>query len=129
MRSQSSVTISIGKGQTSRFVVTAKQQATTPLSISGLRMVAPSGRSSGRSFIFNVSREASVTAKVTTLSGKVIATLATGRAVSAGENRLNWTSRAETGAALAPGPYLVEIVAQDGDGEVAPARQPFVIIE
>lgn len=127
MRSQSSVTVNVGKDKSSRFVVTAKTAASTPLSISGLRVT--STRGAGRTFVFNMSREASVTAKVTTLSGKVVANLASGRAVSAGENRLHWSSRAESGAALPPGPYLVEIMARDGDGEIAPARQPFMMIE
>ena len=127
MRSQSSVTVNVGKSKSSRFVVTAKAAASTPLSISGLRVT--SSRAEGRTFVFNVSREATVTAKVTTLTGKVVANLASGRAVSAGENRLHWSSRAETGAALPPGPYLVEVTAQDGEGDIAPARQPFIVIE
>ena len=129
MRSTSSATVNLAKGGVSRFVVTAKTQASLPLTITGLRTVSSSRAQGGYNFTFNLSRAASITATVTTINGKVMANLASGRAANAGSNPLHWTGRAVDGAALPPGPYMVHITAQGEDGEAASDFKPFLTIQ
>ena len=128
MRSTSATTINLAKGGVGRFVITAKTQKTQPLTITGLQAIS-TRVGGGHTFSFNLSREATVTAQVKTVTGKTVATLASGRSVNAGQSRLSWTGRAANGGALPPGPYMVEIVAQGEEGESASTRQPFLMNE
>ncbi|MDX1934076.1 MAG: FlgD immunoglobulin-like domain containing protein [Capsulimonadales bacterium] len=130
MRSSSSVTINVRKGQPTRVVVTAKQASAQPLTITNVQIVGGRGQAGGsRSFAFSLSRAATVTGKVKTITGKTVATLAVSRAASSGTNRLQWNGRAENGSMIPPGPYKIEIVAQDDSGETASRTQPFMTIE
>jgi hypothetical protein len=130
LRGTSSLTVNVRKGEPTRLVFTAKQQASQQITISGLRMAGSGTRSEGRSFVFNVNREAQVTMHVKTLTGKVLATVASGRSATPGENRFSWSGRSQSGAALPPGAYMVEVTARGEDGE-APVtlRLPFQSIQ
>ena len=129
MRSTSSLTVNARGNKPTRLVITAKMQSSQPLTIANLRSISNGSRGGGRAFIFNLSREASLTGIVKTVAGRAVATLAAGRAANAGENRLQWNGKAQNGSALPPGPYIIDLVAQGEDGEIAPASRVFVTIE
>jgi hypothetical protein len=131
LRGASSLTLNVKKGQPTRLVITAKPQASQPLTISGLRTVQSGGsRSEGRGFVFNLNREATVSIQVETITGKVVANVANGRSASAGENRFTWAGRAQSGASLPPGAYMVKVTARAGDDE-APVtmKVPFTTLQ
>jgi hypothetical protein len=118
LRGTSSLTLNVKKGQPTRLVVTAKPQASQPLTISGLRTVQGRATDGSRSIVFNVNREATVSVQVETITGKTVATVASGRAVSAGENRFTWVGgRSQAGTILPPGNYIVKVTARGSDDE------------
>ena len=99
----------------------------TELAITNLRKTG--GRAaSGVSISYDLSAPAAVTARVLTLSGKVTATIAKGRASDSGENTLRWDGRGREGDSLPAGPYVVEINARGDGGEVATQRVPVLIL-
>ncbi|GAB4461709.1 MAG: hypothetical protein OHK0029_27440 [Armatimonadaceae bacterium] len=125
LRNSSALTINLKKGVPTRILVTARIAASQPITISGLRAGAGSRSTGTRSFVFNLNREASVSAVVKTLTGKVVANIAASRSATAGENRLTWTGRATDGSPLPPGPYSIEVIARGEEGETATARHTF----
>jgi len=131
LRSTSSFQVNVRKGQPTRLVITAKPQASQPLMITNLQ--ATGGRAQAtdtRGFTFNVNREATVTMTVETITGKQVGTVVTSRAVSAGQNRFTWAGRAESGAILPPGNYMVKITARAGDDEApVTVRVPFATLQ
>jgi hypothetical protein len=129
MRSSSSITLNLTAGKASRLVVTSKQQSAQPLQVTILATMGASRATGGRSFTYNLSREASVTGYIKTITGNTIATLAVSRAASSGVNTLSWNGRAQNGTLLPPGPYRIEIMAQGPDGETTTASGPFMTLQ
>ncbi|MCD6352025.1 MAG: hypothetical protein J7M26_07890, partial [Armatimonadetes bacterium] len=66
---------------------------------------------------FSVSKAARVTAEVMNMAGRVVARVATDRAVPAGANTLAWNLRSDAGSPVPAGRYLVRIVAVADDGQ------------
>jgi|GEM_PF-1411334 hypothetical protein len=138
LKSVSSMVVNVSKDQPSRFVLTADKRASQPLAVSNLRVerVRGTGSSSGRgpsgasyNFRFSVTADATVTGRITTLTGKVMNTFATGRAASSnGEVRLYWNGRSESGGALPAGPYQVEITAQTPNGESVVVKRAIQVL-
>ena len=130
LRGRSSVQVPLRAGAASRFQIIASHQASTPLSISGLSAARAGGRSAGNAmeFSFALTREASVTAEITTLGGKLVSTVESGRAAGVGETRLLWNGRSASGAAIAPGPYLVRVRARGENGEPAVQTRMFMSV-
>lgn len=130
LRSASSVVFDATASVPHRFRITADTAATRPLAITGLRSTKSGGRGqdSGYAIGFNLSAPATVTGRVLTLGNKVVRTIGTGRAATAGENTLRWDGRAEDGNKLPAGPYVVEITARGEDGTLVPRRAPLLIL-
>jgi hypothetical protein len=130
LRSSSLLTVEVKKGVPVQLTVTASPGASQPLVISGLRPVGGVSKATGsRSFAFTVTRSATVRGTIKTVSGKTVATVATGRAVTAGENRLTWNGRAQNGSPLPPGPYMLELTAETPDGEKTTVNQQFMSLQ
>jgi hypothetical protein len=126
MRAASSLTVNVAKDKPHRFRITAETALSRPLDIVNLRTVPTRG--GGYTIAFNLTGDAAVTGRVLTLGGKVAASLGTSRAASTGENKLHWDGRAQDGANLPAGPYVVEITARSDDGQVIPRKMPMVLI-
>jgi hypothetical protein len=129
LRNSSAFTVNVRKGVPTRVTITAKTEASQKLMISGLRPVGGTRGTGTRSFAFNVNRDATVNAVIKTITGKTVATIATTRAATPGENRLSWTGRSQDGSPLPPGSYRIEITAHGEDGETATISSIFATIE
>ncbi len=130
LRSRSSYTFRSGKaGATRLFEISLEPQASGgSLAITNLTM-ASTGRgtnSGGVAVRFTATQDAEITGLVTTLSGKTVSTL-TGptRAVGSTETTLRWSGRAQDGASVPVGPYLIELRARSADGQVTTVKRPF----
>jgi flagellar hook assembly protein FlgD len=67
--------------------------------------------------------------EVEALNGRVVRTIAGGRAQAAGQQRLYWDGRSQSGAALPPGPYTVTLSARDDNGNSVQARRVITLLQ
>ncbi|MGC4046879.1 MAG: FlgD immunoglobulin-like domain containing protein [Armatimonas sp.] len=117
VRSVASLPITLRQGVASRYRITAQMAASQQLRITQLTTTR-SGRSGGTSIAVRVSKDATITARVLTQSGRVVQVLASGRAATSGEEtKMSWNGRNANGSALPAGIYQVEVVAAGADGE------------
>ena len=101
-----------------------------PLAIGNVQFVNSGGRALGsRELSFTLTQDATITAQVIALNGRVVSTLASGRAAAAGETtRLAWSGRGDNGAALPMGQYMIKITARDEDGHVVPEQRLITLL-
>ncbi len=102
-----------------RFRLIAEPQVTAPVRITHLQVVTL--RSGARALRFVLSSPAAVDVAVLTPTGRVLAVLAQGRAMTAGTNQVIWMG------AVRPGIYLVRVTATTEDGRVFQALAPGVV--
>lgn len=131
LRGTSSSIVNVSAGAPSRFVLTADRQASRPLAITNVRFRdegrGPSG--GNYSLSFKTTADAEVNARIITLSGKTVATLASGRAVTAnGVTRLQWRGRSQEGNELPAGSYIVELTARGEDGALVTDKRPILTL-
>ena len=115
LNTRSSVVVNLKKGQTTRLVFTAKNQASQSLSLSNVQAVSV-GRGAlggGTRIAFDLNQDAQVTGVIKTLDGRVIETMAVGRGFSSGRQSLLWTGRAANGGAVPAGGYQAVLTAKD----------------
>jgi hypothetical protein len=84
------------------------------LALTGLTAVPTAA---GAQITFSLSRRASVGARVLNIAGRPVRALCTAQECNAGTNTLLWDSRTNQGLALPNGTYLVEVSAEDDDGQ------------
>lgn len=77
------------------------------------------GTAQGMTISYALSREATVTATVLNLSGRMIRTLGAGAMTAAGVNSLSWDLRSTTGTTVPAGSYLIRLTAAADDGQQA----------
>ncbi len=127
MRSRSGYTFrSSEAGETRLLKITLEPgQSAGPLAITNVGVT--SGRSTrGVSVRFQVNQEADVRGLVKTVGGKILARLAgTTRAAATGPATLRWDGRAENGAPVPVGAYVVEITAT-ADGHTTRITRPLL---
>ena len=114
LRSAASLPITLRKEVVSRYRITAERSASQPLRITQLQTRSTRG---GQAISVVLSREATITARILTQSGRQVQVLASSRAAGNGETLLSWNGRSQSGAPLPVGAYVVEIVATGTDGE------------
>jgi len=87
------------------------------LAVTGIRTV-PSRATGGVTVRFSTTKDASTTAVITTVTGKVISTaLGVTRAANGGDVTMHWDGKAADGSAVPAGPYRLEIKVVGGDNE------------
>lgn len=133
MRGSSSTVVNVSANVAKRFVVTADKQATRPLAITNVRLQnegtrGPNGTRS-YSISFKTTADAEVQARITTLTGKVVNQLDSGRAVADGTFRARWTGRSQDGNQLPAGAYMVELTARGDDNEIVTVKKPILTLE
>jgi hypothetical protein len=123
MRSISSTQVAVRKNGVSRLRIVAQTGSSQPLVITNMRTVPTRGTGGGYTFAYSITRSATVSARITTLTGSVVRVLSTSRAADSGENRIHWDGRSAQGAALPIGSYRLEMtaVSDDGDAITKPA--------
>ncbi|MDW8107675.1 MAG: FlgD immunoglobulin-like domain containing protein, partial [Armatimonadota bacterium] len=102
----------------------ARSQA--PLRI--LQPVVQGGRAAGEQFTIQATLTAPAYAQVQIVAaGRAVRTLSPQFLRSAGILQTTWDGRDDSGRALPPGTYLVQITAQTDDGQVARATIPLIL--
>lgn len=134
LRGTSSSIVNVSAGAPSRFVLTADKQTSRPLAITNVRFRnegdtrGPNG-GANYSLTFKTTADAEVNARIITLSGKTVATLASGRAVTAdGLTRLQWRGRSQEGNELPAGSYIIELTARGEDGTLVTDKKPILTL-
>lgn len=135
LRGTSSLVVNVPANTKKRFVITADKQATRPLAITNVRLRETGAQGRGPNgasnyyLEFNTTADAQIEARVMTLSGRTISTLANGRSVSAdGKTTLQWNGRSQEGNQLPIGPYQIEVKARGENGETVTAKRPVTIL-
>lgn len=105
-------------GSTRKFQFVADPTgASGPLAVTGVRTV-PSRAAGGVTVRFSTTKDATTTAVVTTVTGKVVSTaLGVTRSTSGGDVSLHWDGKASDGSSVPAGPYRLEIKVVGGDNE------------
>ena len=87
------------------------------MAVTGIRTV-PSRATGGVTVRFSTTKDATATAVVTTVTGKVVSSaLGVTRAASGGDVTMHWDGKAADGSAVPAGPYRLEIKVVGGDNE------------
>jgi flagellar hook assembly protein FlgD len=76
---------------------------------------------------YSLSTGATVTTRILGPSGKEVHAMTRGRAEAAGVNTVTWNKRDSAGRAVAPGNYIVEIVAETADGQRVRVTRPVIV--
>ena len=127
MRGSSSLTLNLKPGEVKKLKVVAETENTLPLQISNIRTTTTRAvGATGYNIAFNLTQGATVFAKVTTVTGKDVAVIASGRAATSGENKIVWNGRANDGSALPAGPYNLIITAMGENSEPVVVRTPIM---
>jgi len=111
-------------GEAREFAIELVPASAGRLTITGLSAV-PQGR--GVRFVWSISKEASVSARVRSPSGRLVAVVTEATRCRQGVNGLTWTSRAADGGALPRGAYVLEVTAMTEEGEAARGTAAFQI--
>jgi hypothetical protein len=118
LRSRSSYTFQSGEaGETRLFrIVQTSEASAGPLTVN-MSIVRTRAPQAGVSVRLTATQDVELVGKVLTLAGKRVAALGgAGRAVRRRETTLGWNGRSEAGAAVPPGPYVIEVTARTPDG-------------
>ncbi len=107
-----------------RFVIEAQPTRTSRLQVTNVAVTQTRGNQFSIQYALN--GDASVQVLVQDATGKTIARLQNGTR-SAGVNTATWNGRNDSGIAVPPGAYQLQIVATGEDGEVARAVRPLIV--
>ena len=132
MRSRSAYTFKSGEAGSTRkiSIILNPTPSNGPLAITNVAVASGRGvGQTGLSVRFAVTAEAEIKGVIKSLSGATVGNL-TGlsRAVGGSLSTLRWDGRSVSGAAVPPGPYLLEITAVTTDGQPATYKQPVQIL-
>jgi hypothetical protein len=136
LRNTSSVTVNVKAATASRFRIVADTAPSLPLSMSALHVVkvaggsraAVAGTGSAYTFGFSLTQNASVTARVSTVTGRVVRTVTSGQPMTSGNNNLLWNGLSDAGTQLPVGAYLVQMTAVSADGQMVRVLQPLLLV-
>jgi hypothetical protein len=131
LRGTSSTVVNLSANVKSRFVLTASRGTSRPLTFTNVRFQSegrgPSG--SNYSVSFKSTADAQVEARIMTLAGKTVNSLAGGRAVTANNvTRLLWNGRSQDGNRLPAGSYVLELRGRDENNEVVSVKRPITML-
>jgi hypothetical protein len=124
MNRQSAYTFRTDENSRRRFIVEAQPARLSQLRITNMSVARTRGNQVTIQYALNAA--ASVQVLVQDASGKTVARL-TGGTRSAGLNTVTWTGRTDSGVAVPPGTYQIQIIATNEEGEIARAVRPLVL--
>lgn len=129
LNSRSGWTLAVQGGQTRKLVLTAEAERTLPLAITNPQM-RPLGRASGGGvrLEYGLTSDAEVIAEVTTLSGRSVRRIATGRGRATERQSVLWNGLTDAGQPLPAGGYLITLTARTDDGQSARLMRPVQLI-
>ena len=107
-----------------RFAIEAQPARPSRLQVTNVSITQTRGNQFAIQYALN--SEANVQVLVQDATGKTVARLQTG-ARSSGVSTATWNGRTDSGIAVPPGTYQVQIIATGDEGEVARAVRPLVV--
>ncbi|MFP3904325.1 MAG: FlgD immunoglobulin-like domain containing protein, partial [Armatimonadota bacterium] len=84
------------------------------LSLTGL---STTQTAAGAAITYNLSKPATVTARVRNIAGRTVATIADGAVQPAGNGNMVWNLQSRTGSLVPSGVYLISVTASSEDGQ------------
>lgn len=128
LRMASSYTFTASEASSRMFEVVI-EPGTASKAVIGSVMVSGSSRDPQApiSIQYTLSTNATVTTRILSTTGKEVMTMTRGRAEGSGVNTVVWNKRMSDGTAVAPGNYMVEIVAETADGQRVRVTRPVVV--
>ncbi len=129
MRMSAGYTFTMGEAGTRSFEIII-EPGTAARAVIGNVMVTSAGRdqNSNVTIQYGLSTGANVSVRILGSNGKEVYAVSRGRAENAGVNTATWTKRDSAGRAVAPGNYVIEIVAETSDGQRVRVTKPVVIV-
>ncbi len=124
MNRQSAYTFRTDENSRRRFIVEAHPARLSQLRITNFTVARTRGNQVTIQYALNAA--ASVQVLVQDSAGRTIARL-TGGTRSAGLNSVTWTGRTDSGIAVPPGTYQIQIIATGEEGDTARAVRPLVM--
>ncbi len=124
MNRQSAYTFRTDENSRRRFIIEAQPSRLSQLRITNFTIARTRGNQITVQYALNAT--ASVQVLVQDSAGRTIARL-TGGTRSAGLNTVTWTGRTDSGIAVPPGTYQIQIIATGEEGDTARAVRPLVI--
>jgi len=128
MRTQEQYVYNSGAGGARHFLLTVEPRGSGGLQITNLTCATTRGRGTA-TISYTLNAPAAVDAQITSITGKVIKTLASGVQAPAGTNSLVWNGTNNDGAEVPNGTYLVNLVARNDAGEVVKAIRTMVVLK
>lgn len=129
LASRSGWSVSVQAGQTRKLQLLVETGRSQPLSITGL-VARPTGRASGGGVRveYNLTADADVLAEVTTLTGKSVRRLVTGRGRATERQSILWNGLTDSGQSLPAGSYLLTLTARTDDGQSTRVTRPVQVL-
>ncbi|RMG24061.1 MAG: hypothetical protein D6724_07030 [Armatimonadetes bacterium] len=129
LRTNSAYTFTMGEPGERTFLVTVEPGTAARPVIGGVQIVSDSRDvNSAVTIQYSISTSAQVTVRILSPSGQEVYTALRGRSSDAGSNSVVWNKRDNNGRAVAPGNYIVEILAETADGQRARVTRPVIVV-
>ncbi len=77
---------------------------------------------------YALSAGAEVSVRILNTAGREVYTITRGRSENAGVNTVSWSKRTNSGRAVAPGNYIVEIIAETPEGARVRGTRPVIVV-
>jgi flagellar hook assembly protein FlgD len=107
-----------------RFLIEAQPTRANRLQVTNVSITQSRGNQFAIQYALN--SDASVQVLIQDATGKTVARLQTGTR-SSGVSTATWNGRTDSGIAVPPGAYQVQIIATSDEGEVARVVRPLVV--
>lgn len=130
MRTNTGYTFSVTEPGVRRFEIILESGGVASRPVIGNVMVSSQGRDGNAPITiqYSLNTSAEVTVRILSLSGQPIATLARGQSAEPGVSMVSWSKRTDSGRAVAPGNYIVEIVAESSEGQRVRVTRPVIVV-
>ncbi len=130
MRTSSGYTFTMAEPGVRRFEIILESGGVASRPVIGNVVVSSSGRSvnSAITIQYSLNTSAEVTVRILSLGGQPIATLVQGQSANPGVSTVSWSKRTDSGRAVAPGNYIVEIVAESSEGQRVRVTRPVIVV-
>jgi len=128
LRSSASIQVPVRKSGVSRYRVEASAGSTRRLGIAYLRPEASSRSTGTYSYRIGFTDEATYSARIVSLNGRVVQEIANGRSTEAGGSRILWNGRNAEGASVPAGSYRLEVTATGTQGDIVRDQRLITVV-
>ncbi|KAA0225625.1 hypothetical protein FCG40_04885 [Fimbriimonadia bacterium ATM] len=129
MRQNSAYTFTVTEPIARNFDVIIEPGSVSRPVIGNVTITSPTrDRNAPITIQYGLSAAAEVSVRILGTNGREVYTISRGRAENPGVNTATWLKRDNQGRAVAPGNYMVEIVAQTAEGQRVRVTRPVVVV-